>query len=80
MRHLKLSHTDRLTKSVLSSIRCLCREKQTKADTVKLKMRRRTGGARHNRREANKLCRAKVFMAALTECYEMLNAVASTDA
>lgn len=80
MKHLKLPHTDSLITSVLSSIKCSCSEKPTEGrTTAKLKKRttarrRRENQERRNQRETKELCKAEAIMAAVTECYEMLNA------
>lgn len=84
MKHLKLPHVDQLITAVLNSIQCSCSEKPTEGPTTKKSKKRSTARRRRENKESKiqketkKLCRAKAFMAAMTECYEMLNAQESS--
>lgn len=84
MKHFGLSLTERLTTSVLNSIRCFCPEKPTRESAPELKKtttasRQRRTEQRRSQREARKLYKIKAHLAAMTECYEMLNAQESAD-
>uniref|UniRef100_A0A8C5GZN3 Interleukin-7 n=1 Tax=Gouania willdenowi TaxID=441366 RepID=A0A8C5GZN3_GOUWI len=82
MKHLRLPVTDGLVTSVLISIRCPCHEK-TKESTTKSERRTETRQwmpeQRKKRREARKLCKAQTLLAAMSECYQMLNSQESSD-
>ncbi|XP_068160245.1 uncharacterized protein [Antennarius striatus] len=78
MRNLSLFITDGLTTSVLNSIGCPCVERPTKDNKV---MKKKTTAAVQRRTEKEKsrriikLCKGKVILSAMTECYEMLNSL-----
>ncbi|KAG7525791.1 hypothetical protein JOB18_031851 [Solea senegalensis] len=76
MKNLRLSHTDRLAVTVQYSIRCPCPEKSTKEPSLTSRPARRRRRNQHNKnKEIKKLCKAKVLLSTVTQCYEILNAI-----
>lgn len=74
MKNLNLPGTTQLLESVQLSVDCYCPEK------IKEPKRRGREYRQHRQkhRRKHKLCRAKMFLSAMAECYEVLNSLPET--
>ncbi|CAJ1082385.1 interleukin-7 [Xyrichtys novacula] len=83
MKNSKSAVTEKLARDIGQSIRCSCPERPTKTPNVTSKRKRSAKGEgrrkehRKSKRE-RKLCKAKVILSHMTECYEMLNFILET--